>query len=137
MSAKTTESKASRQDHPSEPAPDIDNNLYDDSESQKKDYSNADFVPLIIVVFLIMISNSPCKNIHFYRMLQVLQRLFALFSANLRRITMKRIGKGIMQELLMHSAKYPNTIQLSHITNNFEKIIWSSHKKAVTLPIQR
>ena len=60
MSAKTTESKASRQDHPSEPAPDIDNNLYDDSESQKKDYSNADFVPLIIVVFLIMISNSPC-----------------------------------------------------------------------------
>lgn len=104
MSAKTTESKASRQDHPSEPAPDIDNNLYDDSESQKKDYSNADFVPLIIVVFLIMISNSPCKNIHFYRMLQVL-----------RRIAMKRIGKDIMQELLMHSAKYPkyNTI-ISH-----------------------
>jgi hypothetical protein len=115
MSAKTTESKASRQDHPSEPAPDIDNNLYDDSESQKKDYSNADFVPLIIVVFLIMISNSPCKNIHFYRMLQVLRRLFALFSANLRRITMKRIGKSIMQELLMHSAKHPkyNTI-ISH-----------------------
>ena len=65
MSAKTTESKASRQDHPSEPAPDIDNNLYDDSESQKKDYSNADFVPLIIVVFLIMISNSPCKKYTF------------------------------------------------------------------------
>ena len=41
MSAKTTESKASRQDHPSEPALDIDNNLYDDSESQKKDCSNA------------------------------------------------------------------------------------------------
>lgn len=92
---------------PSEPALDIDNNLYDDSESQKKDYSNADFVPLIIVVFLIMISNSPCKNIHFYRMLQVLRRLFALFSANLRRIAMKRIGKGIMKELLMHSAKHP------------------------------
>ena len=107
MSAKTTESKASHQDHPSEPAPDIDNNLYDDSESQKKDYSNADFVPLIIVVFLIMISNSPCKNKYFYRMLQVLRRLFALFSANLRRIATKWIEKGFMQKLLMHSVKLP------------------------------
>jgi len=42
-----------------------------------------------------------------YQMLQVLRRLFALFSANLRRIAEKRIGKGIMQELLMHSAKHP------------------------------
>ena len=74
---------------------------------RRKTMSNADFVPLIIVVFLIMISNFPCKNIHFYRMLQVLRRLFALFSANLRRIAEKRIGKGIMQELLMHSVKPP------------------------------
>lgn len=42
-----------------------------------------------------------------YQMLQVLRRLFALFSANLRRIAEKRIGKGIMQELLMHSVKPP------------------------------
>ena len=40
-------------------------------------------------------------------MLQVLRRLFALFSANLRRIATKWIEKGFMQELLMHSAKHP------------------------------
>ena len=43
----------------------------------------------IIAAFLIFHFKCTCKNRHFYRILQVLRRLFGLFAANLRRIETK------------------------------------------------